>query len=491
MRSRSRPVWCLAIAMSLTALAPATASSRGHTVRGVVVHRSPVLHRYTLVVDGRLQTVETEQGQPAVGRRVTVRISRGATAHRQLGFRNGPRVGAVTFRGVASVVDAGASRFVVSDGFSSILIRDRRGSPLPGLRHRIRLRVRFGRGGRLIEDRLSDLGFRRDPLRVTGLLRYLVLPNEASVVTPTSTFEDTTCRPGCLVVSGDDARESDDRELLVVPITTVTRVTLVRRAGPRQIDDAVPVAVSATVANPAPPTPSQETPIAVTGAITVPPVAPPAGATSPPAPARWVLGDGEFWCQVPDGTYQYVDAPRDCAGLRCPPDFLNVVPSLAYCPVTTPAGPYLCPGSNEMQPSLADCPVARSCPPGDVLAPDGAGCCPQQSVAACEQAVVPPPSPRTPPAPLPVPPDPSAPQNPAVPVSPSIYYSCPPAAVAAYGPWKAKFDALIDPLIAADKPWARVPAVVALLRANPESGADCSWVSGAGETPASGTSTAP
>jgi hypothetical protein len=355
MRPLNQLGWCLVVASSLTAAAPAVAVAGNETLRGVVVHRSPLIHRYAMVTSGRVRTVAVDGRAPRVGHRATIRVERGRTAFRQLGFREGPTTDVVAFRGVASVVDRAANRFVISDGYSSILIRHRLDSPLPKVRHAVRVRARFGPGGRLLEVGLADLGFHRDPLRVTGFVRYLVSATEATLVTGTSILAASTCRYSCVVISGDDAYESDDRDLLVVPFPGDVRILSGRHAARGLSDAAAPLAITATVASPSPPTSTGQTPIEATGALVLP------VDTASPVP----------------GPPAYVPKP-------------DIPPGWVVCPR----------GGGVSAPTDADCPQFITCPPGySVLSKSFVCCAPTDS--ACINTVLPPPAPYTSPPPAP------------------------------------------------------------------------------------------
>lgn len=277
------------------------AASRVITVSGVVVHRAPMLDRYAIIGPrGHLLPIFTQKRVPPMGHRVVVRLRLRGGVLEQLGYRAGPARRSVRITGFVTYVYPRGRRFVVSDGFNSILVLHRLQGRLPRLHDRVLLRARLGAHGRLIEQRLVDQRNHRDTIRLAGFLKYLILPTQAPVLTQTQLLSAGSCANGCAVITADDAGQSTSADLITIPLPASTTnlaaapatssrkrkaITSVVQALEKSITARPAAPLSLNVAQPAPPVPDSSPPIITTGTIIITgALTPPSAPASPPAP---------------------------------------------------------------------------------------------------------------------------------------------------------------------------------------------------------------
>jgi hypothetical protein len=365
-----------AIAVGLVgaqATAEAAASGQVVSVRGVVVHRAPLLDRYSIIGPrGHLLPIVTDGALPPLGHGVLVSIRKTGAEFQQVSLSVGPVRRLVVLRGVVTYVGPQERRFVLSDGYSSIIIAHRLRGSLPGLNDRIVVRARITPVGRLVERALLDEGDHRDTIRLTGFVRYLIPPTSAGLETATEVLPAGSCVNGCAVITADDADQSSSAELIPIALpasdsaaasAAVAHKKKKKKREPivdglRQAITADPTAalsVSDTQIDPPAPVTLATGTVMTTGTIVISTPAAPTVPTTPPAPI--VVAPPGSAC--PSGTVVAVPGyncvPACASGSYLVENMSGTASScefdgaLTYNPVQLPVPPLTSPPANVCQ----------------------------------------------------------------------------------------------------------------------------------------------
>jgi hypothetical protein len=294
----------LAAAVGFVGAPAATEAATGHvvSVRGVVVHRAPLLGRYAIIGPrGHLLPILTNGALPPLGHRVRVQIRQMGGDFQQVALSVGPVQRLVVLHGVVTFVGPRERRFVLSDGYSSIIIAHRLRGALPGLNDSIVVRALITPVGRLLERALVDQGDHRDTIRLTGFVRYLIPPTSAGLATATEVLPAGSCVNGCAVITADDADQSNTAELIPIalPASDPTSASVAASGHKKKkkkkrplvsrlqqaitADPTAPLSLSDTQTDPPTPIPQTVT-VLTTGTIVISTPAAPTTPAAPPAP---------------------------------------------------------------------------------------------------------------------------------------------------------------------------------------------------------------